>query len=198
MTSLVVWPDISPKLGFCGLKQPTHITHANDGSNRLFITEQRGRILLLQGGQIRKKPFLDITDRVSCCGERGLVSIVFLPNFKEKRYFCSNYTDTAGDTVVARFHLSRDPDVADPKSEETILTVKQPYANHDGGQLAFGPDGYLYIGMGNGGSAGDPHSFRSEPLFAPWQDAQDRCRIRQETFRNSGRQSLCEQQGLQA
>jgi len=143
-----VWPDISLKLAFSDLRQPTHITHAGDGSSRLFITEQRGRILLIRGSQISKKPFLDITDRVSCCGERGLVSIVFLPNFKEKRYFCSNYTDTAGDTVVARFHLSRDPDVADPKSEETILTVKQPYANHDGGQLAFGPDGYLYIGMG--------------------------------------------------
>jgi glucose/arabinose dehydrogenase len=162
VTSLV-WPDISLKLGFSGLRQPTHITHANDGSNRLFITEQRGRILLMQGGQISKKPFLDITDRVSCCGERGLLSIIFPPGFKEKRYCYINYTDNAGDTMVARFHLSQDPDIADPKSEETILTVKQPNANHNGGQLAFGPDGYLYIGMGDGGSAGDPHNHAQNP-----------------------------------
>jgi len=162
MTSLE-WSDISLKLGFSGLRQPTHITHASDGSNRLFITEQRGRILLVQGGQISKKPFLDITDRVSCCGERGLLSIVFSPGFKEKRYFYLNYTDNAGDTVVSRFHLSQDPDIADPKSEEKILTVKQPYANHNGGQLAFGPDGYLYLGMGDGGSAGDPHKHAQNP-----------------------------------
>jgi len=117
----------------------------------------------MQGGQISKKPFLDITDRVSCCGERGLLSIIFPPGFKEKRYCYINYTDNAGDTVVARFHLSQDPDIADPKSEEKILTVKQPYANHNGGQLAFGPDGYLYIGMGDGGSAGDPHKHAQNP-----------------------------------
>ena len=162
MTSLV-WPDISLKLGFSGLRQPTHITHAGDGSNRLFITEQRGRILLVRNSRINSKPFLDITDRVSCCGERGLLSVVFPPGFREKKYFYVNYTDTSGDTVVSRYRLSKEPDIADPRSEEIILTVKQPYANHNGGQLAFGPDGYLYIGMGDGGSAGDPHKHAQNP-----------------------------------
>lgn len=158
-----IWPHISLTLGLSGLKQPTHITHANDGSKGLFITEQRGRILLVRDSRISSKPFLDITDRVSCCGERGLLSIVFPPGYKEKKYFYVNYTDAAGDTVVGRYRLSKDPDIADPGSEEIILTVKQPYANHNGGQLAFGPDGYLYIGMGDGGSAGDPQNYAQNP-----------------------------------
>ena len=162
MTSLV-WPDISLKLDFIGLRQPTHITHAGDGSNRLFITEQRGRILLIRGSQISKKPFLDITDRVSCCGECGLLSVVFPPGYAGKKFFYVNYTDRSGDTVVARFRVTHDPDIADPGSEEILLTVEQPYANHNGGQLAFGPDGYLYIGMGDGGSAGDPHKHAQNP-----------------------------------
>ncbi|NJD56298.1 MAG: PQQ-dependent sugar dehydrogenase [Nitrospirae bacterium] len=157
------WPDISIALAFSGLRQPTHITHANDGSRRLFITEQRGRILLVRGGRISRKPFLDITDRVGCCGERGLLSVVFPPGYRERRHFYVNYTDTSGDTVVGRYRLSQDPDIADPGSEEVVLTVKQPYANHNGGQLAFGPDGYLYIGMGDGGSAGDPHNYAQNP-----------------------------------
>jgi len=160
-----MWSDISLSLGLSGLKQPTHITHANDGSKRLFITEQRGRILLVRDSRISSKPFLDITDRVSCCGERGLLSVVFPPGYREKKYFYVNYTDAAGDTVVGRYRLSKDPDIADPGSEEIILTVKQPYANHNGGQLAFGPDGYLYIGMGDGGSAGDPQNYAQNPSY---------------------------------
>ena len=159
----LVWPDIALRLGFSGLRQPTHITHAGDDSNRLFVTEQRGRILIVKKGQISTRPFLDITDRVSCCGERGLLSVVFPPGYAGKNYFYVNYTDGSGDTVVARYRITRDPDVADPKSEEIILLVKQPYANHNGGQLAFGPDRYLYIGMGDGGSAGDPEGFAQNP-----------------------------------
>lgn len=159
----MVWPEISLKLILSGIKQPTHITHAGDNSRRIFVTEQRGRVLLIRDNTIGKKPFLDISDRVSCCGERGLLSIVFPPGYRDKNYFYVNYTDRAGDTVVARYRTGKDPDSADPKSGEIILHVNQPYANHNGGQLAFGPDGYLYIGMGDGGSAGDPEGYAQNP-----------------------------------
>jgi glucose/arabinose dehydrogenase len=162
-TTSPAWPDISLTRAFSGLNQPTHITHAGDGSNRLFITEQRGRIILIKDDNIAPRPFLDISKRTGCCGERGLLSVVFPPGYKEKKYFYVDYTDRSGDTVVARFRTAQDPDMADPNSEEIILTVKQPYANHNGGQLAFGPEGYLYIGMGDGGSAGDPHGYAQNP-----------------------------------
>ncbi|MBI5634066.1 MAG: PQQ-dependent sugar dehydrogenase [Nitrospirae bacterium] len=161
--TILIWPEITLKLIVSGLKQPTHITHAGDGSKRLFVTEQRGRILLIKGGNVSPRPFLDIADRVSCCGERGLLSIVFPPGYAKRNYFYLNYTDRSGDTVVARYHLTKDPDRADPKSEEIVLTIKQPYSNHNGGQMAFGPDGYLYIGMGDGGSAGDPQNNAQNP-----------------------------------
>lgn len=159
----MVWPEITLKLLLGGIKQPTHITHAGDNSRRLFITEQRGRILLISNGSVSKKPFLDIADRVSCCGERGLLSVVFPPGYKDKGYFYLNYTNRAGDTVVARYRITRNPDRADPESEEIVLTIRQPYANHNGGQLAFGPDGFLYVGMGDGGSAGDPQNNAQNP-----------------------------------
>lgn len=137
-------------------RKPTHVTHAGDGSGRLFITEQEGRILVGKDNAVAAAAFLDIRDRVSCCGERGLFSVVFPPGYREKRYFYVNYTDRGGDTVVARHRTSKDGDRADPASEEIVLAVKQPFANHNGGQLAFGPDGFLYIGMGDGGAANDP------------------------------------------
>jgi len=149
-------PRISPGAKVATVKKPTHVTHAADGSGRLFITEQEGRIMIVKDGVLLSAPFLDIRGRVSCCGERGLLSVAFPPAFREKRYFYVNYTDTAGDTKVARYRVTKDADRADPASEEIVLTVQQPYANHNGGQLAFGPDGYLYIGMGDGGSANDP------------------------------------------
>jgi len=159
----MVWPEISLKLTHSGIKQPTHITHAGDNSKRLFVTEQRGRILLIRNNSVSQKPFLDISDRVSCCGERGLLSMAFPPGYHGKKYFYLNYTDRSGDTVVARYRITQDPDRANPKSEEIILTIRQPYANHNGGQLAFGPDGYLYVGMGDGGSAGDPQNNAQNP-----------------------------------
>ncbi|MBI4915322.1 MAG: PQQ-dependent sugar dehydrogenase [Acidobacteria bacterium] len=139
-----------------GLLRPTGIAHAGDGSGRLFVVEQAGRIRILEGGALRPVPFLDISSRVSCCGEQGLLSVAFPPGFAAKRHFYVDYTNTTGTTVVSRFRLTADPGVADPASEEVVLTVAQPFANHNGGQLAFGPDGYLYIGMGDGGSGGDP------------------------------------------
>jgi glucose/arabinose dehydrogenase len=157
------WPSVVLARKAIGLDRPTSITNAGDGSNRLFVTEQKGRIILLKDFTIQKASFLDITNRVSCCGERGLLSVVFPKGYAKKRYFYVNYTDKSGDTVVARYRLTSGIDAADPKSEEVILTVKQPYANHNGGQLAFGPDGFLYIGMGDGGSGGDPHGYAQDP-----------------------------------
>lgn len=146
-----------------GLLQPTHINHAGDRSNRLFVTEQKGRVMLVKEGAVLPEPFLDIRNRVSCCGERGLLSVVFPPGFAGKRYFYVNYTDREGDTVIARYRVTSNPDRADPQSEEILLKVEQPYPNHNGGQMAFGPDGFLYIGMGDGGSAGDPQGNGQDP-----------------------------------
>jgi glucose/arabinose dehydrogenase len=141
-----------------GLNKPVAITHAGDGSNRLFITQQRGRIRIYEGGQVLPTPFLDIRDRVSCCGERGLLSAAFHPNYPSNGFFYINYTNTEGNTVIARYTVSSDPNVADPNSATLLLEIPQPFANHNGGQLQFGPDGYLYIGMGDGGSEGDPQN----------------------------------------
>jgi glucose/arabinose dehydrogenase len=139
-----------------GLAQPVAITHAGDGSGRLFITLQGGQIVIFDGERVLPEPFLDIVPLVSCCGERGLLSVAFHPDYEHNGLFYVNYTDVAGDTVVARYHVTSDPNSADPGSAVTVLTVTQPFANHNGGQLKFGPDGYLYIGMGDGGSGGDP------------------------------------------
>lgn len=161
--SAAEWPQISLVKRFSGLTQPVHITQAGDGSGRLFFVEQPGRIRVSRGGTLLPVPFLDIVSRVSCCGERGLLSVAFPPGYGSKRYFYVDYTDTAGNTVISRFRLGADADVADPGSEQIVLTIAQPYSNHNGGQLAFGPDGYLYIGMGDGGSGGDPQNNAQSP-----------------------------------
>lgn len=150
------WPLIRLGPKVAAMKQPTHITHAGDGSERIFITEQMGRIVIIKRGIQQSIPFLDIRDRVGCCGERGLLSVAFPPAYGKKQYFYINYTDKTGDTVVARYRVSTDRDRADRNTEEVILRVKQPFPNHNGGQMAFGPDGFLYIGLGDGGAANDP------------------------------------------
>ncbi len=138
-----------------GLTQPTGITAADDGSNRLFVLEKRGRIRIILNDQLQPTPFLDITDRVGGnSSEQGLLGLAFHPNFAQNGYLYINYTDKNGDTRIARF--TANDQSADPRSEKLILAVKQPYANHNGGALQFGPDGYLYIALGDGGSQGDP------------------------------------------
>ncbi len=128
-----------------------------DGSNRLFVLEQPGEIRIIQGGLLLATPFLDIRDRVGSNGsERGLLGIAFHPGYKDSGLFYVDYTDKNGNTSISRFKVGKDPDQADPASEKILLHIQQPYLNHNGGQLAFGPDGYLYIGMGDGGSQGDP------------------------------------------
>lgn len=136
---------------------PVAITNAGDGSERLFVTEQRGRIVIISNNMAVPTPFLDIQSLVGCCGERGLLSVAFHPQFVSNGFFFVYYTDLSGGTVVARYtRSSSDPNRADPGSAVVILRVEQPFSNHNGGPLKFGPDGYLYIGLGDGGSGGDP------------------------------------------
>jgi glucose/arabinose dehydrogenase len=141
-----------------GLELPVDIQNAGDGSGRLFIVEKRGRILILKDGQLMPAPFLDIVGKVdSRHTEQGLLGLAFHPPYYQTGLFFVNYTDKNGNTVIARFHVSPDDtNRADPASDVDLLHVAQPYENHNGGGLAFGPDGYLYIGLGDGGSAGDP------------------------------------------
>ncbi|HOA24928.1 MAG: PQQ-dependent sugar dehydrogenase [Aggregatilineales bacterium] len=139
-----------------GLRSPIGLAHAGDGSRRLFVVEKDGTIRIIQDGQLLPQPFLDITDRVGSSGsEQGLLGLAFHPEYASTGFFFVNYTDAAGNTVVSRFRVTEDPNRADPASEEVVLTQEQPASNHNGGHLAFGPDGYLYIGLGDGGGAGD-------------------------------------------
>jgi choice-of-anchor B domain-containing protein len=139
-----------------GFSQPVTITHASD--HRLFIVDRPGRIHIYDGAQVLAQPFLDIDPVVrSVDGEQGLLGLAFHPNYEENGYFFVNYTDNSGDTVIARYRRSvLAPDLADAASGVVLLNIEQPFSNHNGGQLQFGPDGYLYIGMGDGGSGGDP------------------------------------------
>ncbi|MEZ4568868.1 MAG: PQQ-dependent sugar dehydrogenase [Thermomicrobiales bacterium] len=139
-----------------GLDQPDGIANAGDDSGRLFILEQPGRIRVVLDGELLDRPFLDITGQVGTDGtERGLLGLAFHPEFPNNGRFFVNYTNNDGNTVISEFGLTNDPNVADPASEKMILFVEQPASNHNGGHLAFGPDGYLWIGLGDGGAAGD-------------------------------------------
>lgn len=145
-----------------GLNSPVSITHAGD--TRLFITLQIGQVVIHDGTRILPLPFLDIRSLVSAGGERGLLSIAFHPQYRQNGFFYVNYTNVQGHTVIARYSVSAsDPNRADPASARQILFIEQPFANHNGGQLQFGPDGYLYIGMGDGGSGGDPGNRAQNP-----------------------------------
>lgn len=137
-----------------GLDQPTSIVNAGDA--RLFITQQTGRIVIYDGTRILPQPFLDVSSLISCCEERGLLSVALHPHYRDNGLFFIDYTNTQGNTVIARYSVSSDPNRANAASAQILLTIQQPFANHNGGQLQFGPDGYLYIGMGDGGSGGDP------------------------------------------
>ncbi len=138
-----------------GLFEPTDIQFPDDGSGRMFVLEQPGRIRLVENGQLMTTPFLDISSEVGSAGsEQGLLGLAFHPDFKSNPYFYVNYTDTNGNTVIARFKANGNQ--ADPASEKDLLHIQQPFPNHNGGSTVFGPDGYLYLGMGDGGSEGDP------------------------------------------
>jgi glucose/arabinose dehydrogenase len=139
-----------------GLDRPVDVQSANDGSGRLFIIEKYGAIRIVENGQLLAEPFLNIDDRVNdISNEMGLLGLAFHPDYEQNGFFYVNYTGDGGDTRISRFQANGN--TADPNSEKVLLLIKQPYPNHNGGGLDFGPDGYLYAGMGDGGLAGDPH-----------------------------------------
>jgi glucose/arabinose dehydrogenase len=155
---LIEWPQLKVTGDFV---RPVVVTNAADRTGRLFVAEQAGRVRVIQDGGLLKAPFLDVSDRVKCCnGEQGFFDVAFPPNYAKKGYLYASYISKThgkvGDLVVARYHLTANPNVADPKSEEIILIVPQPTEAHHGGHLAFGPkDGYLYVGTGDGGQQGE-------------------------------------------
>lgn len=163
------WPFITLSQISGGYEAPVHITHSGDSSGRLFVVEQGGRILIINSGTPGGE-FLNISDRVRSPfsgggGEEGLLSVVFPPGFGSgKDHFYVYYTRTDGNNQVSRFSLSVDPMIADPNSEEVILTINHPVnQNHNGGQLIFGKDGFLYISTGDGGGGGDPEHNAQDP-----------------------------------
>ena len=140
-----------------GFEFPVYLTSAGDGSGRIFVVEKAGRIKVIKNGEVLEEPFLDIVNKVrSRDSECGLLSVAFHPRYAENGRFFLNYTDLEGDTIISEFHVGEDPDHAFGAGERIILKIKQPARNHNGGQIQFGPDGYLYIAMGDGGFFGDP------------------------------------------
>ncbi|HEX6041681.1 PQQ-dependent sugar dehydrogenase [Longimicrobium sp.] len=145
-----------------GLQSPVHLV-APTGDARLFVVEQGGRIRVVENGALLATPFLDIASRVSSGGERGLLSMAFHPQYASNGFFFVNYTDVNGDTRVERYRVSADRNRADPASAQLVIAIDQPASNHNGGLVAFGPDGRLYVGMGDGGGAGDPLGAAQDP-----------------------------------
>lgn len=145
-----------------GLSSPLYLT-APAADTRSFIVEQRGTIRILTSAGVATTPFLDIRSKVSCCGERGLLSMAFHPSFATNGYFYVNYTDLTGDTRIERYQAPPTGAQADVNSAFLLLSVQQPASNHNGGHILFGPDGMLYIAMGDGGGAGDPQGNGQNP-----------------------------------
>ncbi len=148
--------DVDIELFKSGFSNPLNLQHAND--DRLFVVEQGGKIKIIQSdGTVNTTPYLDLSGQISSGGERGLLGLAFHPDYANNGYFFVNYTKPNGDTQISRFSVdSGNPDLADENSELPIIGYSQPFSNHNGGCLAFGPDGYLYIASGDGGSSGDP------------------------------------------
>jgi glucose/arabinose dehydrogenase len=160
---------LNPLPGATTLANPVALSNAGDGTGRLFIVLQAGRIVIHNGTSVLPTPYLDIQPLVQAGGEQGLLGLAFHPNYPTTPYFFVNYTcelnaaqpecNSTGDTIIARFQVSADGNVADPASRRTMLVIDQPFSNHNAGDLKFGPDGYLWIPMGDGGSANDPSCF---------------------------------------
>jgi glucose/arabinose dehydrogenase len=137
--------------------QPLYVTQAPGDRRHLFVVEQTGRIRVLSDGGPAPAPFLDLSDQVSCCGEQGLLSIAFAPDYRRSGLVYVDYTDRAGDTRVVEYRRSAsNPLAVDPGSRRVVIRVDQPFPNHNGGLVLFGPDDLLYVGLGDGGSEGDP------------------------------------------
>jgi glucose/arabinose dehydrogenase len=142
-----------------GLTRPTDLTAPNDGSGRIFILEQAGLIRIARDGQMLPEPFMDIRAQVGDqANEQGLLGLAFHPEYAENGFFFTNYTDTSGTTVISQWQVSDQPDRGDADSEQILMRIQQPFGNHNGGGVKFGPDGFLYLSLGDGGSGGDPQN----------------------------------------
>jgi glucose/arabinose dehydrogenase len=139
-----------------GLSVPLYLTGLVGDAARLFVVEKTGGIRIIKDGVLLPERFLDVSAKISSGGEQGLLGLAFDPEYATNGRFVVHYTDVAGNTVLSRFQVSADPDRADATSEQIILTATQPASNHNGGQVTFGPDGFLYLGLGDGGGSGDP------------------------------------------
>ena len=168
----VVWRDVAYEWVKVAdnLDLPLGLFHAGDGSNRVFVVEQIGTILVIENGQVLAEPFLDISSLLpdgvysGIYTEQGLLGLAFHPNYRENGIFFVSYTNRQGDSVLARYHVSADdPNRADPSSATILLTVDQPFEDHNGGNIVFGPDGYLYMGFGDGGRPAEPNYNSQEP-----------------------------------
>lgn len=146
-----------------GLSQPLFLTAPRSDSSRLFVVEQGGRVRIIRNDTLLTRNFLDLRGRVATGNEQGLLSIAFHPQYASNGYVFVSYTNTAGDTRIVRYRVSSNPDSLDAASGDTILSVDQPYSNHNGGLVAFGPDGFFYVGLGDGGSANDPQNRAQNP-----------------------------------
>lgn len=163
-------PGIKVRPIATNLVAPVAMDCPKDGSKRIFICEQTGKIKIYKNGKILEKPFLDVSDKLDRVGkaysEKGLLGIAFHPKYKSNGRFFIYYSapgtssDDDHNSIVGEFKVSSDPDLADPNSLTVIMQIAQPESNHNGGQLAFGPDGFLYIGLGDGGGAGDQHGLK--------------------------------------
>ncbi len=153
-------PAIATRLLVSGLSQPVFVTSARDGTGRLFIVEKTGTIRIWKNGALNPTPFLDIHTMMSSGSEQGLLGLAFPHNYATTHKFYVDFTRVDGDTIVAEYRAGTtgNPDVTDPHTRRTLLHIYQPYDNHNGGMLEFGRDGYLYVGMGDGGSGGDPQN----------------------------------------
>jgi glucose/arabinose dehydrogenase len=154
---VIISQDLELELIASGFSSPLELKHAGD--DRLFVAERGGQIKILNpNGSVNPTPFLNISSIITSGGERGLLGLAFHPDYANNGHFYVYYINLSGNTQISRFTVSSDPDVADPASELQMLSFNQPFTNHNGGHLAFGPDGMLYIASGDGGSGGDPQN----------------------------------------
>lgn len=157
---IIAQPVLTFNSHITGLSSPVDITNAGDGTNRLFIVQQGGAIRIHNGTSLLPTPFLNISSIITSGGERGLLSLAFHPDYETNRYFFVYYTNLSGDITIARYQTQAgDPNLADPLSGVVLLNIPKPFSNHNGGDLNFGPDGYLYFATGDGGSGGDPNNY---------------------------------------
>jgi glucose/arabinose dehydrogenase len=155
--SVESWAKVALRRVASGFDMPVYLTHAGDGSGRIFVVEKAGRIEVMKGGKVLPPTLLNIAARVGSRGsEQGLLSVAFHPAYRQNGRLFVNYTNRDGHTVVAEYRVTGDTNKADEESERVVITIEQPASNHNGGQIQFGPDRYLYIGMGDGGRGGDP------------------------------------------